>query len=130
APDGLPRLEAATAAVLCCACLNDSAKRLETGLKVLEAEIARQILPDGGHISRSPEALLHAYRHVVMVMDALQAIERAVPVGVRSARDRMAPMLRFFRHGDGRLALFNGGGEGESRTIAELLARDDVRGQP
>jgi uncharacterized heparinase superfamily protein len=42
----------------------------------------------------------------------------------------MAPMLRFFRHGDGALALFQGGGEGDPRMIAGLLARDEVRGQP
>jgi uncharacterized heparinase superfamily protein len=130
APEGLPRLEAATANVLCAACLNESAKRLEAGLKHLEREIGHQILPDGGHISRSPEDLLHAYRHVVMAMDALQAIEQPVPNGIRSAHDRMAPMLRFFRHGDGGLALFNGGSEGDAPMIAALLARDDVRGQP
>jgi uncharacterized heparinase superfamily protein len=39
-------------------------------------------------------------------------------------------MIRFFRHGDGALALFNGGGESDARMIAGLLARDEVRGQP
>jgi uncharacterized heparinase superfamily protein len=39
-------------------------------------------------------------------------------------------MLRFFRHGDGALALFQGGAEGDARMIAGLLARDEVRGQP
>ncbi len=53
-----------------------------------------------------------------------------VPHAVRSAYDRIAPMIRFFRHGDGALALFNGGTEGDPRTVAGLLARDEVRGQP
>lgn len=130
APDGLPRFEAAAAHVLSGACLDDSAKRLQSGLMRLEAQIARQILPDGGHVTRSPEALLHAYRHVVMAIDALTATSHAVPPSIRSAHDRMAPMVRFFRHGDGTLALFNGGRECDSRLIAGLLARDDVRGQP
>jgi uncharacterized heparinase superfamily protein len=130
ARDGLPRFEAAAAHALSGACLDDSAKRLEAGLERLEAEVARQILPDGGHVSRSPETLAHAYRHVVMVMDALTAIGHSVPSSLRSAHDRMAPMLRFFRHGDGALALFNGGREGDGRMIAGLLARDEVRGQP
>ncbi|HEY2071503.1 MAG TPA: heparinase II/III family protein [Rhizomicrobium sp.] len=129
-PDGLPRFEAAAAHALSGACLDDSNKRLQSGLERLEAEIARQILPDGGHISRSPEALAQAYRHVVMVMDALTAIGHQVPSALRSAHDRMAPMLRFFRHGDGALALFNGGRECDARMIAGLLARDEVRGQP
>jgi uncharacterized heparinase superfamily protein len=129
-PDGLPRLEAAAVLALSGACLEDSPKRLDAGLTRLEEELARQILPDGGHVSRSPEELANAYRLVVMVIDALTAVERPVPQPIRSAHDRMAPMLRFFRHGDGALALFNGGTEGDARMIAALLARDEVRGQP
>ncbi len=130
APEGLPRFEASVAHALSGACLDDQPRRLETGLARLEAEIAHQILPDGGHISRSPEALVHAYRHLVMVMDALTALDHKVPAGLRSAHDRIAPMLRFFRHGDGGLALFNGGKECAPKMIAGLLARDEVRGQP
>ena len=130
APEGLPRLEAAAALALSGACLCDSPRRTEAGLARLEAELARQILPDGGHISRSPERLVEAFRLVVMVMDALAATNHAVPQGLRSAHDRMAPMLRFFRHGDGALALFNGGTEGDARMISALLSRDDVKGLP
>jgi uncharacterized heparinase superfamily protein len=130
APDALPRFQAAAVHALSGACLDDSPKRLQSGLERLEAEIARQILPDGGHVSRAPETLAHAYRHVVMVMDALTAIGHPVPPVLRSAHDRMAPMLRFFRHGDGALALFNGGRESDARMVEALLARDEVRGQP
>jgi uncharacterized heparinase superfamily protein len=130
APDGLPRLEAAAVLALSGLCLDDSIKRREVGLKRLEEEIERQILPDGGHVSRSPEALLSAYRHLVMVLEALSAVNEEPPHALRNAHDRMAPMLRFFRHGDGGLSLFNGGAEGDPRMIAGLLARDDVRGQP
>src|SRR5262249_49921559 len=89
-----------------------------------------QILPDGGHVSRSPQALLEAYRLVVSVMESLSAVGEEPPHILRNAHDRMAPMLRFFRHGDGALALFEGGGEGDARMIAGLLARDEIRGQP
>ena len=130
APDGLPRLEAAAVLALSGICLDDSPRRLESGLQRLEGELARQILPDGGHVSRSPEALVSAYRHVIMVLEALSAIGQEPPHTVRNAHDRMAPMLRFFRHGDGALALFNGGGECDPRMVAGLLARDEIRGQP
>lgn len=129
APDGMPRFEASAALALCGACLSDPL-RLEAGRVRLEAEIARQILPDGGHVTRSPEASAHAYRLLTMVMDAFSAISHSTPRNLQSAHDRMAPMLRFFRHGDGGLALFNGGQECDARMIAALLARDDVRGQP
>ena len=46
-----------------------------------------------------------------MVMDALAAVDAEPPHVLRTARDRIAPMLRFFRHGDGGLALFQGGRE-------------------
>jgi uncharacterized heparinase superfamily protein len=130
APPGLPRLEAAVAHVLACACLEDNPKYVQAGLDRLEHELAAQILPDGGHVSRSPEELLLAYRQIVMAIDALRAASVAVPAGLRGAHDRVAPMLRFFRHGDGALALFNDGGEGDPAMLAALLARDEVRGQP
>jgi len=130
APDGLPRLEAAVALALSGACMNDSPPRLISGLERLEVEIERQILPDGGHAGRSPEDLLQAYHLLTLVMDALIAAGLEPPHGLRNARDRVAPMLRFFRHGDGALAMFQGGQEGNTRMLASLLARDEVRGQP
>ncbi len=130
APSGLPRMEAAVACLLCCACLDDDPRRVEVALERLARELALQILPDGGHVSRSPEDLLCAYRQVVMALDGLAAMAAPVPAPLRSAHDRITPMLRFFRCGDGALALFNGGGEGDGRMIEALLARDEVRGQP
>jgi uncharacterized heparinase superfamily protein len=129
APDGMPRLEACAALALSGACLSDP-DRLEAGRRRLEAELARQVLPDGGHVTRSPEQLACAYRLLTMVIDALSASSHPASQELRSAHDRMAPMLRFFRHGDGGLALFNGGQECDARMIAALLARDEVRGQP
>ena len=130
APEGFARLEAAAALALSGACLDDSPKRLADGLKLLEEEIGKQILPDGGHASRSPEALLEAHNLLLMVGDALTAIGQPTPPSIRNAHDRMAPMLRFFRMGDGTLAMFNGGNEGDAKMVESLLARDAVRGQP
>jgi uncharacterized heparinase superfamily protein len=130
APEGLPRIEAAAGLALSGMCLDDNPKRMEQGLARLEDELTRQILPDGGHLSRSPEVLVQIYRYVVMVMEVLAATGFQVPHGIRTAHDRMAPMIRFFRHGDGALALFNGGGESSARMVHALLQRDDVKGQP
>jgi uncharacterized heparinase superfamily protein len=130
APEGLPRLDAAVAHALSGICLNDNSRRLVDGLDLLEAEVAQQILPDGGHATRSPEALLSAYSRLAMVSRAIAAAGGSPPQWLLGALDRIAPMLRFFRLGDGALALFNGGGEGNAKMISALLARDDVRGQP
>lgn len=130
APDGLARFEASAVAALSSLCLADRPKVIAQALSRLEGEIARQIFADGGHVSRSPMALLECYRHLTLVQDALSTARRTVPQTLRSAHDRMAPMIRFFRHGDGGLALYHGGSEGDARSISALLARDDVRGQP
>lgn len=129
APEGMPRFETAAALALSGACLADP-KRIEAGLALLQSEIPLQILPDGGHVTRSPEDLVHTYRLITMVTDALTATSQEIPGDLRGAHDRIAPMIRFFRHGDGALALFNGGRECDARMIAGLLARDEVRGQP
>jgi uncharacterized heparinase superfamily protein len=42
----------------------------------------------------------------------------------------MMPMLRFFRHGDGNLALFNGMGPTPADLVTTILAYDDARGAP
>ena len=42
----------------------------------------------------------------------------------------MMPMLRFFRHGDGNFALFNGMGPTRSDLLGTMLAYDDARGTP
>jgi len=42
----------------------------------------------------------------------------------------MAPMLRFFRHGDGALALFNDSIENEAWLIDLALAQADAKGKP
>ena len=52
------------------------------------------------------------------------------PQPLLNAIDRMMPMLRFFRHGDGNFALFNGMGPTPSDLLATILAYDDARGEP
>jgi uncharacterized heparinase superfamily protein len=54
----------------------------------------------------------------------------APPPALLNAIDRMMPMLRFFRHGDGSVALFNGMSGTPSDLIATLLAYDDTHGAP
>jgi uncharacterized heparinase superfamily protein len=129
APEGLPRLRAAAGLSLAGLCLSDP-RSADLGLKRLADEIAKQILPDGGHISRSPETLVEAFRILGMVQQVADAANRETQNALRSALDRMAPMVRFFRLGDGGLGVFNGGGEGDTKLVAALLERDDVQGKP
>lgn len=129
APEGLPRLQASAGLALAGICLAD-ARNMDEGLAQLRLEIERQILPDGGHMDRSPESLVRAFLLLTMVQQALEGTHKQVPQELRGARDRMAPMIRFFRLGDGALAVFNGGGESEARIVSALLESDEVRGMP
>lgn len=102
----------------------------EQGLRLLERECARQLLPDGGHLSRNPRTQVAVLRHLVDVRGALLGGGREVPHFLIAAIERAAPFVRMLRHGDGGLALFNGADEGESWLIDMLLAQADARGRP
>lgn len=130
APDGLPRITAASAVTMSGLCLPDGERRLALGAHMLTQELTRQILPDGAHISRCPETLGLVMADVLPVLAAFKARDATPPPELRRALDRMAPALRFFSHGDGRLACFNGGSEGPESWISQLLAQDDAHGAP
>ena len=68
----------------------------------------RYVAHDGIVAERAPHLQLAVLRHLLDVRAALGSAERRAPAELIAAIDRMAPMLRFFRHGDGGLALFNG----------------------
>jgi len=130
APPGLPRLACDAALALAGICLPDGGPRGREGLRRLARALDEQILSDGGHASRSPQALLDALTDVLTVREALVARGAQPPRFLQNALDRMLQMLRFFRHGDGGLALFHGGGEGPAEQVAALLKIDDARARP
>jgi len=127
--DGLQRLKCAAALALAGLCLSD-VKGASSGLKRLAAEIERQLLPDGGHVSRSPGELLEAYRVLLMVQQALAGAAVESPPVLAWGLERIPPMLRFFRLGDGALTVGNGGREEDPRLVSALLARDKVEERP
>ena len=96
----------------------------------LVAELDRQILPDGGHVSRNPGALIELLLDLLPLRQAFAARNVAPPPALNNAIDRMMPMLRFFRHGDGSFAQFNGMGPTAPDLLATILAYDDARGAP
>jgi uncharacterized heparinase superfamily protein len=58
------------------------------------------------------------------------ARDRVPPKELTDAIDRIMPMLRFFRIGDGTLARFNGAGPTPTDALATVLAYDDIEGAP
>ena len=130
AANGEPRLISAIGLAMSGVCLSDGEKRLRSGMKLLLKELDRQILPDGGHVSRCPSTQLSILLDIVSLRSALTARDLEVPDRLQTTIDRMTPMVRFFRHGDGRLALFNGSSEEIDGASDAVLSRDDIKGRP
>lgn len=103
---------------------------LDYALSELERLLDRQIVADGGHASRNPTLQLAALRDLIDVRAALTLAERTVPAVLTSAIERMAPILRAFRHADGRLALFNGGKELSRSLIDTVLVASNTVERP
>ena len=121
-PPGLPRLTAGCALALGGARMTDGKNQfLERGLDLLDVELPLQILPDGGHINRSPETCADAL-YQLLTLDTLLA-DRGLEGSRELSRaiDRLAPMVAFFRRSGGDLAPFHGGGEVNGADIEELL---------
>jgi uncharacterized heparinase superfamily protein len=129
-PDGVPRLQVLIALCYASLCLANQARHIRTATRKLSDELQRQILPDGGHISRNPGALIELLIDLLPLRQTFAARNIAPPPALLNAIDRMMPMLRFFRHGDGTFALFNGMSGTPSDLLATLLAYDDTHGTP
>ena len=130
AREGVPRMQALVALTYAALCMAGQARHLRSAIKQLVAEIERQILPDGGHVSRNPGALIELLLDLLPLRQAFAARNIAPPPQLNNAIDRMMPMMRFFRHGDGNFAHFNGMGPTLPDLMATILAYDDARGAP
>jgi len=129
-PDGVPRLQVLIALCYASLCLANQARHIRSASRKLSDELLRQILPDGGHVSRNPGALIDLLIDLLPLRQTFAARNIAPPPALLNAIDRMMPMLRFFRHGDGTIALFNGMSGTPSDLLATLLAYDDTHGTP
>lgn len=129
-PDGVARLQVLIALCYASLCLANQAKHIRGATRRLSDELQRQILPDGGHISRNPGALIELLLDLLPLRQTFAARNIAPPPALLNAIDRVMPMMRFFRHGDGSFALFNGMSATPSSVVASLLAYDDAHGTP
>ena len=128
--DGLPRLQSIMALTSAALCMAAQARLLKSVTRQLGDALERQILPDGGHVSRNPGVLIELLLDLLPLRQAFSARNVPPPPALLNAIDRMMPMLRFFRHGDGNFALFNGMGPTPPDLLATVLAYDDARGTP
>ena len=128
--DGVERLQAALAIASACVSMAGQGRYARQAMRRLDTELARQILPVGGHISRNPGAMIEILADLLPVRQAFVMQGMELPKGMLQSVDRMMPLMRFFRHGDGAIAHFNGMGSTPNDLIATIMGYDDARGAP
>jgi len=124
---GARRLRALKGLIGGLAALGGSPQRIGRVLRILERELPAQIARDGVHRSRSPSVQLEVLRDLIDIRAVLRAARIDIPRPLQQAIERMAPMLRFFRHGDRRLALFNNAIEEDAVLLDLVLSRSETK---
>lgn len=112
-------------------CLEGQGEALTLGADLLKKALAAHVLPDGGHVTRSPQILMDA---ACDLLDIILLCRKSphpaaddLMAAVQPVHDRMLGALRVFRMRDGRLPLFNGTQEGDTAQLDMLLRADSGR---
>lgn len=121
---------AALKGLICGTLCLGSRDQTEQRLAMLEQELESQVLADGGHVERSPGKLLDVLQDLLEIRAALGAAQFEAPGSIQQAIDRMAPMLRYLRSGDGMLGRFNGAGGEDPLILSAVLEQASPRGKP
>lgn len=130
ASPGLSSLQSQAALIMYAARLAEKGDApLGRALDALAVEVDEQILPDGGHISRSPSATAEALSILLAVDQVLQAAGLEGSRSLDRSIDRLMPMVATLRHTDGGLGLFHGGSADNAKRIEALLSGRSGRPQ-
>ncbi|MDF1794270.1 MAG: heparinase II/III family protein [Thalassobaculaceae bacterium] len=126
-PGGVGRLKTIRGALIAAVALGADSDAVQTLVDRLDATVRAQVLPDGGHRSRSPAMQAEALAALVDARAALRAAGRESTAALDEVIQRMTGVLRMLRHGDGGLALFNGATEGQVWRLDTLIARTETK---
>ncbi|MCC5977444.1 MAG: heparinase II/III family protein [Salinarimonas sp.] len=129
-PRPLARLQAAVAVTYAGLSLEGFEGIARRASRILARELDAQILPDGGHVGRNPKTVLELLLDLLPLKQVYLARGIEPPAELLQALDRIPPLLRLMRHGDGTLALFNGMGSTPVDHLTTLLFYDEARGSP
>lgn len=129
APDDARIFKAINGLVTAAICLPGAEVLLDGALNLLNRKMDRQILADGGHFERNPSLQLEVLNSLNNMRDLLVAGHLEVPTPLLGAIDRMTPMLRALRLGDGGLALFNGSFEEGAGRVGAVLTGTGIKGR-
>lgn len=93
------------------------------GFNIILNQLGEQILSDGGHVSRSPQATAESLQILLDLRCALRRADLPVPDLLQHAIDRNAQAVKFFRGLDKKLPLFHGSSEGDGTLLDALSSQ-------
>ena len=121
APDGVPRMVSLIALVLADLAVSGNDRQLKDAQVALIAELHRQLLDDGGHVSRNASVLADLVLDLLPLGQCFQARGLTAPEEIALVVKKALAFLRFMRLGDGMLARFNGVSTGSPAALATVL---------
>ena len=124
APPGIPKLQVAVAMAYSTFAVKGVEHHLHPAIHILCKELKKQILNDGGHITRTPDALLPILADLYALYQALDNQEITIPLELSHAIERISSITYFFCYPDGKLPVFNGSIEGNKVELKHLMKRN------
>jgi uncharacterized heparinase superfamily protein len=125
APDSYPRLLALIALMFADLSISGYRRQLKDVETAFAVELSRQVLADGGHVSRNPSILVELMLDLLPLSQCFTARDRKHPQELLEAIALIVPMLRYLRLGDGMLVRFNGTSIPTAAGLGTVLAYDD-----
>jgi uncharacterized heparinase superfamily protein len=129
-PQTRARLQVEIAKAFAMLCMSGLQNKEKLFSKQLNHALHAQILVDGVHVSRNPQINVDLLADLLPLRQSYSARQIPVPQELVTAIDRLMPMVRFFRLGDGRLSRFNGATLVPGDLLATILAYDETKGKP
>lgn len=128
--DGIALLQAAKGLIFAGLAFPGREAWAAQGFDCVLSELPKQILKDGGHVSRSPQMLAETLQIMLDLRCALYRANLPVPEALQKSLERAGQALKFFRHGDRKLALFHGGQEDDAAMLDAMQAHILSAGRP
>ncbi len=130
APDGEVRLRVRVTLAMASLCLPSKSSVILANARNLDRELERQILADGTHISRNPQVIVDLLTDLLPLRQTYINLAHPMPDKLISSIDRMFVAIKFFRHSNGEIALFNGATATPAEQLMTILRYDETAGVP
>ena len=124
--EGVARLLVQVALSYAGLCVQTPRNAIRAALRNLDAELASQILPDGGHVSRNEASLPEIVALLLPLRQSIARLGREPSRELISAIDRIMPAICFHRMGDGNFARMNGMSATPRDLVMTVLRHDDT----